>query len=260
MSSLQAPPPTSLNQPLTSVMGYAEMLRRRLKADEDYGFRPAEIIYKEAERMAEIVRKIGKITRYETMPYVGSSKTLTSTRPLQMKHRRVCEKAWASLAPEAFQLFFESLEHPAALCDPELRLLAANPAFEVLFGVRNAVGQSVKTLLKGADVTPPADGGLGSRSRLWLDRTIHVALPLPPRGRRRGDGAELPQCLRKRAGRGRSCAHRAVPQRQSLLLGRQVAGTASEEQLVAVVARGVKGTLFPVDTFACASSTGAPSP
>ncbi len=60
-----------LNQPLTSVMGYAELLRRRIK-EEDPNFRPVDIIFREAERMAEIVRKIGKITRYETTTYVGN--------------------------------------------------------------------------------------------------------------------------------------------------------------------------------------------
>ncbi len=59
-----------LNQPLTSVMGYAELLKRRMK-EEDPGFKAVDIIYREAERMAEIVRKIGKITRYETKAYVG---------------------------------------------------------------------------------------------------------------------------------------------------------------------------------------------
>jgi PAS domain S-box-containing protein len=57
-----------LNQPLTSVMGYTELLKRRLKEGDPV--RWVEIIHKEAERMAEIVRKIGKITRYETKPYV----------------------------------------------------------------------------------------------------------------------------------------------------------------------------------------------
>ena len=34
----------------------------------------AEVLIKEAERMADIVRKIGKITRYETTAYVGHQK------------------------------------------------------------------------------------------------------------------------------------------------------------------------------------------
>lgn len=64
-----------LNQPLTSVMGYAELLKRKLKP-EDFAFRPVDIIYREAERMAEIVRKIGKITRYETKAYMGTQRIL----------------------------------------------------------------------------------------------------------------------------------------------------------------------------------------
>ncbi|MCU0681396.1 MAG: PAS domain S-box protein [Polyangiaceae bacterium] len=64
-----------LNQPLTSVMAYAEMLKRRL-AREAPAYAAAEVIFNEAERMAEIVRKIGKITRYETKSYVGQTTIL----------------------------------------------------------------------------------------------------------------------------------------------------------------------------------------
>ncbi len=68
-----------LNQPLTSVMGYAELLKRRL---EPHGsaYAAAEVIFNEAERMAEIVRKIGKITRYETKSYVGRARILDLDR------------------------------------------------------------------------------------------------------------------------------------------------------------------------------------
>lgn len=57
-----------LNQPLTSVVGYSEMLRRKIK-EENPLRRPVDIIYREAERMADIVRKIGRVTRYKTKPY-----------------------------------------------------------------------------------------------------------------------------------------------------------------------------------------------
>lgn len=59
-----------LNQPLTSVLGYADLLRRKLPPG-DASARSIEIIQREAERMAEIVRKIGRITRYETTTYLG---------------------------------------------------------------------------------------------------------------------------------------------------------------------------------------------
>jgi PAS domain S-box-containing protein len=66
-----------LNQPLTSVMGYAELLLRRVDKDKDSpAWNAAEVIYAEAERMAEIVRKIGKITKYETKSYVGRARIL----------------------------------------------------------------------------------------------------------------------------------------------------------------------------------------
>ena len=68
-----------LNQPLTSVMGYAELLRRRLEP-ETPSHHAAEIIVSEAERMAEIVRKIGKITRNETKSYVGTARILDLDR------------------------------------------------------------------------------------------------------------------------------------------------------------------------------------
>jgi len=61
-----------LNQPLTSVMGYSEMLKRKIKETEPT-YRAVDIIHREAERMAEIVKKIGKITRFETKAYVGAS-------------------------------------------------------------------------------------------------------------------------------------------------------------------------------------------
>ncbi|MGZ3477943.1 MAG: histidine kinase dimerization/phospho-acceptor domain-containing protein, partial [Polyangiales bacterium] len=68
-----------LNQPLTSVMGYAELLRRRLEQGTPQ-HHAADIIVSEAERMAEIVRKIGKITRYETKSYVGTARILDLDR------------------------------------------------------------------------------------------------------------------------------------------------------------------------------------
>ncbi len=64
-----------LNQPLTSVMGYSELLQKKM-SPQDVHYRAVGIILREAERMAEIVRKIGKITRYETKAYVGSTQIL----------------------------------------------------------------------------------------------------------------------------------------------------------------------------------------
>ncbi len=68
-----------LNQPLTSVMGYAELLMKKMGNDSPISSSVA-VIMQEAERLAEIVRKIGKITRYETKSYVGGTQILDLER------------------------------------------------------------------------------------------------------------------------------------------------------------------------------------
>jgi len=68
-----------LNQPLTSVMGYAELLTKRSATDASVS-RAAGYIHQEASRMAEIVRKIGQLTRYETKSYVGDQRILDLDR------------------------------------------------------------------------------------------------------------------------------------------------------------------------------------
>ena len=68
-----------LNQPLTSVLGYAALIHRRLD-DHAAVWEAAGVIMHEAERMASIVRKIGKITRYETKSYVGTVKIVDIDR------------------------------------------------------------------------------------------------------------------------------------------------------------------------------------
>ncbi len=68
-----------LNQPLTSVIGYAELLRRHVDKSTHLAH-AVDVISTEAERMADIVRKIGKITKYETKAYVGSQNILDLDR------------------------------------------------------------------------------------------------------------------------------------------------------------------------------------
>ena len=64
-----------LNQPLTTVVMSADLLQRKVDPKSP-AFGITEVIRAEAERMAEIVRKIGKITKYETKNYVGQAKIL----------------------------------------------------------------------------------------------------------------------------------------------------------------------------------------
>jgi C4-dicarboxylate-specific signal transduction histidine kinase len=70
-----------LNQPLTSVLGYTEMAKRKLRnQDVEEVNRILEIILSETERMADIVRKIGRVTRYETKSYVGGQRIVDFER------------------------------------------------------------------------------------------------------------------------------------------------------------------------------------
>jgi PAS domain S-box-containing protein len=70
-----------LNQPLTSIMGYAELLKKKLADHPEV--RGLGVIFSEAERMAEIVRKIGRITKYETKAYVGSTRIVDLDRSIE---------------------------------------------------------------------------------------------------------------------------------------------------------------------------------
>ena len=58
-----------LSQPLTTIMGSAELLRLKLPFDEKYDKLLSRIVV-QSERMAELLAKIGQITRYETKPYL----------------------------------------------------------------------------------------------------------------------------------------------------------------------------------------------
>lgn len=64
-----------LNQPLTSIMGYAQWLQQHTDTTSKQRH-AADTIVSQVERVADIVKKIGKITKYETKSYVGSQRIL----------------------------------------------------------------------------------------------------------------------------------------------------------------------------------------
>jgi PAS domain S-box-containing protein len=74
-----------LNQPLTSIIGYTQLIERQSPKDAGH-LRALRVILSEAERMAGIVKKIGKITRYETTEYVGTAKMLDLDRASEGEH------------------------------------------------------------------------------------------------------------------------------------------------------------------------------
>lgn len=68
-----------MNQPLTSILACIEMWRRREPTPETTE-RALSLVERESQRLAEIVRKIGSITRYETTAYVGGQRILDLDR------------------------------------------------------------------------------------------------------------------------------------------------------------------------------------
>lgn len=145
-------------------------------------------------------------------------------------------------AAAAFQAFFELLESPAALCDAELNLLTANPAFEAL----SAQGE----LLRAAAGEIPPDGSSrettvllrpGQKVTLTLTRRGETVAVLAKRLSEAAAGDSL-------AAAGQALIHHARLEQALLDLGREVAGATSEEELVAAVAKGVKG-VFPGRSF-----------
>lgn len=61
-----------LSQPLTAIVGSAELLLRKLDPDSP-ARRSLDRILSESERMAEILKKISQITKYRTKPYLGGT-------------------------------------------------------------------------------------------------------------------------------------------------------------------------------------------
>lgn len=68
-----------LNQPLTVVLGYAQLLAKKVQEGSPMA-KQLGLLRKEAERMAEIVKKLGQITRYETTEYVEGAKIIDLDR------------------------------------------------------------------------------------------------------------------------------------------------------------------------------------
>jgi len=71
-----------LNQPLTAIMGLVELLQ--LSA-EGATANQLDKVYRETERMSEIVRRIGRITRFSTKKYVGDTEILDLEESSEVK-------------------------------------------------------------------------------------------------------------------------------------------------------------------------------
>jgi PAS domain S-box-containing protein len=137
-----------LNQPLTSIIGYAEILQRaeaqlREKlAISDRVIAPVKnaikVIADQAQRMAEVIKKLGDLTEFETTDYTGKQKILDLDQSGRLEKN--LERALA--------LVGESI----LLIDPELVILEAFGQAERLFGEKPA-GKSLSRYLEGVNYT-----------------------------------------------------------------------------------------------------------
>ncbi|MFT3710618.1 MAG: ATP-binding protein [Archangium sp.] len=149
---------------------------------------------------------------------------------------------------DAFEAFFELVDAPAALCDVGFTILKANAPFEVLCGSKDITGRSMLEYVEPPTLKVPEEG----RSE-EIDVTCKtgqlVALTITRRGRNVAIIARrLSPMLDSLAAAGRALLEQARVETALLEIGRNVAGATSEEELVATVARGVKG-LFPGRAF-----------
>ncbi len=132
-----------LNQPLTSIIGYAQLVQRQSQPGDAH-LRGVGVILREAERMADIVKKIGRITRYETTAYVGTAQILdlerstqseapamsddgsTSTETSQADWEKTREfRSTENISPEIAAVIGELIDDPAV--DPAAELADIRP-------------------------------------------------------------------------------------------------------------------------------------
>ena len=106
-----------LNQPLTSIIGYAQLIQRTSELGARH-LRYTDTIIEEADRMAEIVKKIGRITHYETVPYVGTTNIVDLDRSVEASQ---AESVPAVIIEEEEATARISLERIAETHEEEMR-------------------------------------------------------------------------------------------------------------------------------------------
>ena len=75
MTALAGSAAHELNQPLTSIIAYTELLLKRLDSSSPE-LKALQTIMEQSERMADIVKKIGRVTKYEVTSYVGRERII----------------------------------------------------------------------------------------------------------------------------------------------------------------------------------------
>ncbi len=178
-----------LNQPLTSILGYLELLRRvernLMEAQPENPsvaslHNAAEVIGQEAERMAEVVRKIGQVTEFETREYVGGARIMDLDRA---QGDRADENA------PIWQTLFNHMKEAVFVAGEDTVVTMANPA-SVTFTGENPVGKSFTRYLKGQDYTLAMEAM--ERVKKGEAVPIEIEAEIPSGDRRLVDALALP--------------------------------------------------------------------
>ncbi len=74
MTSLAGAAAHNLNQPLSAIQGYSELLVNKLRDKDPTTVDYATKIISEVAKMADIIKQISKITRFEIRPYAGKGR------------------------------------------------------------------------------------------------------------------------------------------------------------------------------------------
>jgi len=130
-----------LNQPLTSILGYAELLTKRVLSEDEKVRKAVETINQEAERMAEIVKKISHVSSYHTKDYVGRARIIDLERASRPPSRY--ENLFLSLRDGLLEF---SLDDKGKMGE----CIFANPSAVSLFGfktVSDLLGLDFRELL-----------------------------------------------------------------------------------------------------------------
>lgn len=111
-----------LNQPLTGLFGYVELLSRKMEGNE----KVFASITKELNRIAEVVRKFGAITEYRTKPYVAGT---------QIIDLDLSSEAESHTPPLTTLELLEDLPLPAAVANEHGFLVQTNRSARTFLGV-----------------------------------------------------------------------------------------------------------------------------
>ena len=164
--------------------------KRRLDRDTP-AFSAADVIFNEAERMAEIVRKIGKITKYETKSYVGAANILDLDKSSEETQPAgpVDPDEATDEAPRT-QLSAETSPGSVREASPAHQRDRQPPSKRASRTTRDPVGDFPSPWLAqllGVSCDPPDPGGpRGGRVPRWSRRSATV-VPGPRFGVLRGD-------------------------------------------------------------------------